>query len=154
MKGFILSSPVVVDNNIIIGGDDGNLYCIADNPNWNSEVEVKRVVYWEDNKAYKWFQNGIDERIKDYFSSFGYEVIDNNSLAKFFEEQIKTKIRSVVVFASNRIPNTVFDEDKKNYLIKDYLLNGGKIVFLGMNPAALVFDNKSGRLTGIDFKIA
>ncbi len=153
MKGFILVSPVIVNNNVLIGGDDGNLYCVADNPNLNSEVEVKRVVYWEDNKAYKWFQNGIDERIKDYFASFGYEVLDKNSLAKFFEEQIITKTRSVAVFASNRVPFTVFNDSTKNYLIKDYLVSGGKVVFLSANPLALVLDNKSGRLTGIDFQI-
>ena len=114
---------------------------------------IKKAVYWEKSKSFNWFQNGVDVAIKDYFKSNGYEVLDKKSLAKFFSEQIKNKSLSVVVFASNFVPFTVFDEDENNDLIKDYLVNNGKIVFLGANPLGYIYDKKTGKLKGIDFRI-
>ncbi len=153
MNGFIASSPVVVDANILVGGDDGNLYCLKESNKKNYSKNIKRAVYWEENKSFNWFQNGVDKSIRDYLKSNGYEVLDKNSLSKFFKDQIKSKYPSAVVFASNNVPLTVFDEEKNNLLIRDYLNNNGKVIFLGANPLAYIFDKKSGNLTGIDFKI-
>ena len=153
MNCFITSSPVISGGNVLIGGDDGNLYCLKGNNQANQDGEVKHAVFWEDSKEYKWFQNGVDEITKDFFKSAGYKVLDRNSLADFFNEQLKTNSHGVVIFASNKIPASVYDESKNNYLIKDYLKNGGKVVFLGPNPLAFIFDNKTGKLAGIDFRI-
>jgi len=152
LDGFIASSPVVVANNILIGGDDGSLYCLNGKEKSKSE-NIKRAVFYEPTKEFNWFHNGVDEGIKNYFEKSGYEVLDKNSLAKFFKEQINSKSKSVVVFASNKIPHTVFDESENNLLIKEYLTSGGKVVFLGANPLAYIFDKKSGKLAGIDFRI-
>ena len=153
MDCFITSSPIVINNKIIIGGDDGNLYCINGTENPRGEKNVKRVVYWEESKSFNWFHNGVDVAIRDYFKSNGYEVLNKKSLAKFFGDQIKSETPSVVVFASNYVPFTVFDEKENNFLIKDYLNKNGKIVFLGANPLGYVYDRKSGKLTRIDFRI-
>jgi eukaryotic-like serine/threonine-protein kinase len=153
LDGFIASSPVVINKNILIGADNGILYCIKGKNGTDISRDIKRAVYWEESKSFNWFQNGVDERIRDFFKSAGYEVLDKYSLAKFFKDQIKSKSLSVVVFASNRVPFTVFDEKENNFLIKDYLIKNGKIIFLGANPLAYVFDKKSGSLTGIDFRI-
>lgn len=153
MDCFIASSPVVVENKIIIGGDDGNLYCINGTNKINNAKNINRAVYWEESKSFNWFHNGVDVAIRDYFKSGGYEVLDKNSLAKFFSDQIKSKSRSVVVFASNYVPFTVFDEKENNFLINDYLTNNGKVVFLGANPLGYIYDKKTGKLTGIDFRI-
>ncbi len=95
----------------------------------------------------------MDEGVKNYFESSGYKVLNKKSLAGFFKKSITEKTRSVVVFASNLVPSTVYDEEKDNHLIKDYLMSGGKIVFLGPNPLAFITDEKTGRLKGIDFNI-
>jgi outer membrane protein assembly factor BamB len=153
MNSFIVSSPVVINEKVLIGGDDGNLYCIKVNAKTHERKDIRRAVYWEKTKSFNWFQNGVDEGIRDYFKSAGYEVLNENSLAKFLNDQIKSKALSVVIFASNKVPFTVFDEKKSNFLIKDYLNNNGKIVFLGANPLAYVYDKKSRNLTGIDFRI-
>jgi len=153
MNCFIASSPVVVGKNILIGGDDGNLYCISGSDKPKEAVTIKRAVYWQENKSFNWFHNGVDMALRDYFKSKGYEVLDKNSLAKFFKDQIESKSSSVVIFASNNVPFTVFDEEENNFLIKDYLTNNGKIVFLGANPLGYIFDKKTGSLTRVDFRI-
>ena len=153
MDGLITSSPVVIDDEILIGCDDGNLYCVKESGRINSAEKIKRAVYWEESKSFNWFHNGVDERIKNYFQANGYEVLGKNSLAKFIKEQISSKSLSVVVFATNKVPYTIFDEKENNYLLKEYLESSGKIVFLGANPLGYVFDKKSGKLAGIDFRI-
>ena len=153
MNSFIVSSPVIINKRILIGGDDGNLYCIKVKNDTSITNDIRRAVYWEKTKSFNWFQNGVDEKIRDYFKSAGYEVLDRNSIVKFFKEQIKPSARSVVIFASNKVPFTVYDEKKNNFLIKDYLNNNGKIVFLGANPLGYIYDKKSGNLSGIDFRI-
>ena len=153
MDCFITSSPIVINNKIVIGGDDGNLYCINGTKNSKDETNIKHAVYWEESKSFNWFHNGVDVAVRDYFKSSGYEVLDRKSLAKFFSDQIKSKSTSVVVFASNYVPFTVFDEKENNFLIKDYLTHNGKVVFLGANPLGYIYDKKSGKLMGIDFRI-
>lgn len=153
LNAFIASSPVVAEKNILVGGDDGNLYCIKGNDKINSTESFKRAVYWEESKSFNWFHNGVDEGIKNYFQANNYEVLDKNSLAKFLKVQINSKSLSVVVFATNKVPYTIFDEKENNYLLKEYLESNGKIVFLGANPMGYIFDKKTGKLTGIDFGI-
>ena len=153
MNSFITSSPVVIGNKIIVGGDDGKLYCVNCGNKVNERKNIKKAVYWEESKSFNWFQNGVDVAVRDYFKLNGYEVLDKKSLAKFFSDQIKNKSSSVVIFASNYVPFTVFDENENNNLIKDYLMNEGKIVFLGANPLAYIYDKQTGKLKGIDFQI-
>jgi len=153
LTGFIASSPVVVGENILVGGDDGNLYCLKGNQTNSNKENFKRAVYYEPANGFNWFHNGVDEGVKNFFHRSGYEVLDKNSLAKFFKDQIDLKSKSVVIFASNKVPFTVFDESRNNLLIKDYLTAGGKIVFLGANPLGYIFDKKTDKLTGIDFRI-
>ena len=66
-------------------------------------------------------------------------------------EAIARRGRSVVVFADNRIPPDVVEEDSPRALIRRYLDAGGKVALLGANPLAYRADPLTGAVVEVDF---
>ena len=153
-NGMIISSPVVQEGNVYFGSDDGYLYALtgtkSDKP---SPIKAKKAVFWEATAGFKWFGLGVDERIRDFFREEGYELLDAEKLARFMKDRTEDYIPSVIVFASNRLPETIISEEAEISLFRQYLNAGGKAVWLGLCPLAFKRDPKTGKISKLDFSI-
>ncbi len=152
-RKWILSSPVLFDDVLCFGCDDGYIYALNGNGGPINNGLLK-AVFWEDTSGYKWFKNGIDVTIKNYFVSQGYELLGSKELAEYFNERIKDKKPSVVIFASNKIPNSVVPDSSNQNLFRKYLSSGGKALVLGTNPLGYIRDPKTDKLVSIDYTVA
>jgi len=152
-SGPVYASPAINDRVLYCGSDDGRLYAFEGTGTFDpSRPKPRKAVFWEDSPGFKWFQNGVDTWIRDYFKNEGYEILDAKGLSTFMKEQASDTTASVVVFADNRIPNEVAGGPSGKAPVRRYLDAGGKIVFLGPSPMAHQRDS-SGNLTAIDFSI-
>jgi len=142
------SSPVIDGNKLYIGNDDGNLYCFIPAP---KKEEVRKVVFWMKDPPFQYFQYGVDKYIRDYFHSWGYEIIDDKALATFMQQRVGDNQKSVVIFATNYFPPAVTGDSAHASLLLTYLKAGGKVVVCGMNPAVYQVDTVAKQITGLDF---
>ncbi len=151
----IFGTPVVADGIVYCGSDNGVMVALAGSMTRKpASADPKRLVYWEgrkSDKAFNWFQDNVDVAILNYFKSAGYEQVDAKQLATIMSEQITSHTRSVVVFADNRIPANIVEEETPHALIRKYLDAGGKVALLGTNPLAYRADPKTGVVENIDF---
>lgn len=151
--GAIFASPIISDGIVYCGTDNGNLYALVGTTAFDTTtIQSKKVVSWQGTKEYNWFQNSVDVGVRDYFQKAGYELMDAKKLEDFIKQQIALKSPSVIVFADNKFPKTVISEDGKldQSLIRQYLNAWGKVVVLGVNPAAYLYDYEKKELN-IDF---
>ena len=150
----IFSSPVVAEGVVYIGSDDGHLYALSGaTTSLENEPPVKRAVFWEASTGFNWFRFGADEQIREYFVREGYEKLDAQALARFMQDGIANKMRSVVVFAASRVPVTVIADTSEAALLRRYLNAGGKVVWLGAPPLAYKRDRKTDQVVALDFTI-
>lgn len=153
-KDRIFSSPMVSAGVVYIGSDDGYLYALTgiDSPKSPAQP-TRRAVFWEASKGFNWFKFGVDEQIRDYFVSAGYEQLNAETLAQFMQDGIAGKTRSVVIFAAHRVPATVINDSTEAALLRQYLNAGGKVIWLGPPPLAYKRDPKTDHVTALDFTI-
>jgi len=150
----IHSSPIIVNQTLYIGSDDGNLYAI----NGSKEItgarsKSYRAAYWEDIKTAGWFQNKTDEYIRDYFEKEGYKVYNTEGIKKFIAERINDKSSSVIILAKNFVHPELYNDSLSTDPVREYLKCGGKVVMLGMNPFAYIFNRKTLVMEDLDLKI-
>jgi len=150
----IFSSPVASDGMVYFGSDDGNLYALKGSTTREPRTtSPRKAVFWDSKPgAGSWFSAGTDEWIRDYFKREGYKVVDSKGLEQFMNEQLGSNLRSVVVFAEHRVPETIAREESPDALIRKYLDAGGKIVWLGPDPTAWKRDS-TGKMLGIDYSV-
>ena len=151
----IFSSPVASDGMVYFGSDDGCLYALQGTTALDTiAVSPMRVVFWDSKPgAQRWFAAGADEWIRDYFKLAGYTVVDTKGLEQFMNDQLCSKLKSVVVFAEHRVPEALVKESSPKALIRKYLDAGGKIVWLGPDPIAWKRDS-TGSMIGIDYSVS
>jgi eukaryotic-like serine/threonine-protein kinase len=151
----VFSTPIVSDGIVYCGADDGTMIALDGSKLAEAAADApRRVVYWEGKKgekAFSWFQNGVDTAILNYFKGVGYEQLDAGQLAAFMSEQVARHSRSVVVFADDRVPSAIVGAANAGALIRRYLDAGGKVVFLGTNPLAFKIDPATGLVEEVDF---
>ncbi len=151
----VFATPVVADGVVYCGSDTGVMVALEGSTvRRAAPAAAKKAVYWEgrkSDKAFSWFQDNVDVAILNYFKSAGYDQVDAAQLAKFMNNQISARGRSVVVFADNRIPANVVGDESANAMIRRYLDAGGKVALLGTNPLAYRADPKTGVVEQIDF---
>jgi hypothetical protein len=152
----IFATPVVADGIVYCGSDSGVMVALAGSTTRKAaSSDPKKLVYWEgrkSDKAFSWFQDNVDVAILNYFKSAGYEQVDAKQLATIMSQQIASHTRSVVVFADNRFPASIVEEESPHALIRQYLDAGGKVAVLGANPLAYRADPKTGVVENIDYK--
>ena len=153
-----LSTPIVGDGVVYCAADDGVLYAIEGSTDSRRAATkaARRVVYWEgkkSQKAFSWFANDIDLTIRSYFEAAGYERMNAVQLAQFMTQESAQASRSVVVFADNKIPDSVVRVDTERALIRQYLNAGGKVVIFGPNPLAYRGDPKTGEVEKVDYDL-
>lgn len=150
----IFSSPLVENGVVYCGSDDGNFYAIEGTKEPDPpSPSVRRGVFWETRPGFagRWFSNGTDEGIRDYFKREGYELLDAKGLRSMMQEGVSTRVASVIVFADHRVPQEVLGDETEQALIRQYLNAGGKIVWLGPDPIAWKRDSL-GKMLGINYE--
>jgi outer membrane protein assembly factor BamB len=136
-----LSSPVIDDQTLYIGNDDGNMYAFVNRP---AAVPI-RAVYA--------LQQAVDLRLAPYLMSYGYERLDTLSLSKFLKARIEDKKESVVVFATDVVPDDIIQSTSGPCLFRQYLDAGGKVVWPGTIPNLYKLD-ANGNVIGEDPGVA
>lgn len=153
-RGRIFSSPMVSAGVVYIGSDDGYLYALTGKDTKESHAQpIRHAVFWEASKGFNWFKFGVDEQIRDYFVSEGYEQLNAETLAQFMQNGIAGKTPSVVIFAAHRVPATVINDSTEAGLLRQYLNAGGKVVWLGPPPLAYKRDPRTDQVIALDFNI-
>jgi outer membrane protein assembly factor BamB len=147
LPGAVLSSPVLTGGRLFIGSDDGKIYAIGSARGPVSSSEVRKGVFWEDFSGYVHFQGGAAAR--DFLAGAGYAVLDAASLSGFMRERIESEDGSVVVFAADREPPPIVADSAGTTLLRRYLDSGGKIVWVGEPPLAIL-RNEEGEWAGLD----
>ncbi len=152
-RDTILSSPVVADGTVYFGSDDGYLYALTgvteDEP---QHTAARKAVFWQEPLGDPYFFKG-SEQTRDFFKAEGHEALNAAALAQFMREQIESRDPSVVVFAADRVPETVIADTSENALIRQYLEAGGKIVWLGEFPLGVLRDPDTGAFRSLDLSI-
>jgi outer membrane protein assembly factor BamB len=147
------STPVVSGNTVFCSSEEGTLYAVrgisADDTTF---IHSRRIVYYEGNltdSAFHYFNLGVDVWVRDYLKRQGYELMNADQLKIFMSSKLDGASHTVVVFADNKIPKAVVNEESENTLIRKYLDAGGKVVFLTtVNPLFITTDPKTGALLG------
>ena len=142
----IWSSPVVVGREIFIGCDDGGVVAVEQ----ANAVVPKLAVYYDSTATGRPFVAG-GRLAFEYFRGLGYQALDADSLAPFFAARIADGVPSVVVFATDVVPNAVISMASDTVLLRRYLDSGGKIVWTGEPLGAIVRDS-TGRPIGMNPK--
>jgi outer membrane protein assembly factor BamB len=154
--GAVMSSPVIADGHVYVGCDDGGVYSIR----LEEGAPPRRAVFWDEERV-DWNALAANANVRDYFASFGYEVVNRFQLSDFMEASNRDGVRSVVVFAMDLLPETVAAVLSDTVLARRYLDSGGKIVWLGLPPLAIARDENGvarsfsrdppGALLGVSF---
>ena len=140
----VWSTPVVVGNEIYIGCDDGSVVAIEE-----ANASIPRLaVYYDSTVSGRPFVGG-GRLAFEYFRSVGYEALDADSLARFLAARIADGVPSVVVFATDVVPNVAAAAASDTVLLRRYLNAGGKVVWMGEPIGALVRDS-AGRAIGMN----
>lgn len=139
----IYSSPVLDADRkkLFVGSDDGYFYALE-----------------EGAKAYKTFYLpseikgdlqyvAADGKIADYLKEKGFSQLETAGLHQFIAARIADQAPSVVVFALPVIPEVLIGKEPAKGLLRQYLQNGGKILWFGDAPNyfALDADNNFAR---------
>jgi outer membrane protein assembly factor BamB len=148
----IFSSPALVDGVLYFGCDDGALYALAARPPvaGPGRAAAAKAVFWNDKAAGRWFQG--DVQVRDFFAAAGYQVLGAEGLVPFLRDRVRDRAPSVVVFASDVLPDAVAPHEEAAAsapapLFRQYLEAGGKVVWLGAPPLLWDFD-AAGKLVG------
>lgn len=139
VTGKIHSSPSVADGRVFFGSEDGGVYCV----NVAHGPELKRAVFWDETFA-KESTVQHSEIVRDYFKNRGYELLNSNTLAAFLNARISDRTPSVIVFATDRLPDPVAADLAEVPLFRRYLDAGGKVVWPGLPPLLWPYDVKQG----------
>ena len=121
-------------------------------------LHAKKVVYWGGNltdSAYHDFNFNIDLWVRDYLKRQDYELLNAGQLKEFMTSKLGGASQTVIVFADNKIPKSVVEDESENALIRKYLTAGGKIVLLStINPLFVKCDPVTGVVQDVNLKLA
>jgi outer membrane protein assembly factor BamB len=126
----VFSTPVPAEGALYVGCDDGAVYAL----HAGAGASVRRAVFYDSTAAELAGTRGGD-LVRDYLNRFGYATLDAKELAAFFEERIRDRAPSVVVFALDVLPEPVAGQASDTALFRRYLDAGGKVVWTGEPPA-------------------
>jgi|GEM_PF-2206427 len=85
-----------------------------------------KAVYFDDRYPYNWIWKWAAFRIKAYFAERGYEVLDADGLKRYMQDNGP---HAAVIMAQDVFPDTVVSTTDTNPLVRQYLDNGGTVVW-------------------------
>ncbi len=144
---MVYSSPVVAGGVVYAGSDDGALYALAEAKSGGPFLPWKSVYF--DDKLSGWIHGG--KAVADGLQAAGYQLLDAATLPGFLAARSADRVASVVVFASDQAPAAVTaGGEGKPSPIDAFLRSGGRIVWIGIYPFSLKFDEATGKPSGVD----
>jgi outer membrane protein assembly factor BamB len=143
---MVYSSPALASGMLYVGADDGALYAFGEATESASFLPWKAVYF--DEKLSGWFKGG--KLLADYLRGAGYQLLDAATLPGFLADRVEDRLSSVVVFASDQPPASVTRSEEGPTLVESFLRSGGRIVWVGMSPFSLKFDEETGKRTGLE----
>ncbi|MFZ4619777.1 MAG: PQQ-binding-like beta-propeller repeat protein [Bacteroidota bacterium] len=148
----IFSSVVPYNDLLFFGSDDGYLYSLktVQVPTVKNR-SAKRAVFWMKDPLFQLFKGGMDVAIRDYFIKEGYAFYDETDVKEFLLQRINSDTASVLVFATNYFLPSLTKDTLGSNILQQYMRSGGRVVMLGMNPAAYQLDSTGKQITGINF---
>jgi len=94
-----------------------------------------KTVYRDEEYTTSWISHEHAEKIASYLKKRKFEELGANKLREWMIEVIRKGTKdTVVVFAQDVAPDTVFDDIGANALIRQYLDSGGRVVWIGDMP--------------------
>lgn len=100
-------------------------------------MNPKLAVYRDNEYTTSWISHDHAEEIANYLKEKQFNVLGADELGDWMENVIsKGTNDTVVVFAQDVAPDTVFDTFGANALIRQYLDYGGRVVWMGDLPFA------------------
>lgn len=138
----IQASPVPAGSALFVGTDAGWVHALDAAPS-----PARRAVFWDSTVAGFATTPG-SSLLRDYLADHGYEVVDAASLPTWIAGRAD---RSVIVFAIDHLPAAVGAEDGGGGALLRYLEAGGKVVWTGFPPWAIVRDS-TGRPVSLDLE--
>lgn len=154
---MVQSAPVPADDELYFGADDGAVYALGPAP-----APPRLAVFWDSALAGQALRTPNAALLRDYLADHGYRVLDALALAEWVGARVEDRKRSVVVFALDVVPPPLRGDGGPGIdtgssraasgatgLIR-YLQSGGKVVWAGFPPLALVRDS-TGQPTAIDY---
>lgn len=135
-----------------VGADDGFLLALDPQATSEASAPTERVVFFSDAPKWTWFKNGA--AVRDYFETRGYARLDDASLVAFFERNATSDAPSVVVLATDILPEAAFAPTPAQSPFRRYLDAGGKIVSVGALPGQWLVAPGHDQPTGGDTKRA
>jgi len=151
----MFSSVVPSGNELFFGSDDGSLFALRTKRSLKKSLaSIKRAVFWMKEPVFQSFRSGMDLAVRDYFIREGYEFYDETDVKSFLLQRINSDTASVLVFATNYFLPSVTSDTLGSNILQTYLKSGGRIVTLGMNPAAYELDSAKKHVVAINFEQA
>jgi len=144
--GAVISTPAVADGAVYFGSDDGNVYALATGAS-PAGARPRRAVYWKDSGDHRWFQGAA--ALKDYLHEEGYEILDDDGLARFLGD-LPGAPKSVVVVSADALPAAAFAENPEESSFRRYLAAGGRAVWISLPPDSIERDPKTGKAVRFD----
>jgi hypothetical protein len=94
-----------------------------------------KIVYFDDKYPSAWTKD-VSRRVSEHLSQRGFVVLDANALRHWMKETTSKNEAngSVVVFANDIVPNTVYEDGTPNIVIRRFLDNGGRVIWIGDIP--------------------
>jgi outer membrane protein assembly factor BamB len=157
VPGRAFAAPLPGDGLVYVSSDDGILYAletVATPP--PARPPLKKYVYFEGRRssaAFSWFKDNIDDAILAYFKGAGYEQVDAAQLRDAMEAQKAGTLRTLIVFADDKIPAFLINPRDATAPVRRYLDAGGRAAFLGPNPVAFDVEPTTGELRNIDYAL-
>ncbi len=98
---------------------------------------VSRFAVYYDNKVpSKWVKPHVSRKIADFLRKEKFKLLNRKEISRWLKEVAKKKIRgTVLVFSQDIVPCALLEE-KKAFLLRRYLEQGGNVVWIGEVPFA------------------
>jgi eukaryotic-like serine/threonine-protein kinase len=145
----VLGSPTINDDILYIGSDDGKLYCFdlksiysQSMNNMSHDKETFHAIYYAPtlDKKIAHINSPLPFQIYEKFRDLGYSKLDDQGLIRYIRKRLEQKQVSStrIVLASYAYPYSILETKEKDpSLLKQYLDNGGTIVWIGDLPQLL-----------------
>lgn len=94
-----------------------------------------QIVYFDGKYPSSWTKD-VNRRVSEYLSQKGFAILDANALRKWMKEAISGNKANgtVVVFANDIVPDTVYEDGTPNITLRKYLDKGGRVIWFGDVP--------------------
>lgn len=151
----MFSSAVPVKDRIYVGNDNGFIYSLRTIKSAKKPLQsIKRAVFWMKDPIVQSFRSGMDLVVRDHFIKEGYEFYGETDVKDFLLSRIKSDTASVLVFATNYFLPSLTNDTLGSNILQTYMKSGGRIVILGLNPAAYELDSSKKQVIALNFEQA